>query len=324
MPTPSTAVLARILPAIAVGVTLVLWASAFVGVRAAGLDYSPGALALGRQVVGSVALTVMFAIRTAHRGQFELPSGRTLLAIIAWGVVWFAGYNLALNAAEQILDAGTTALLVNVAPVLVAVLGGILLREGFPRRLLLGIAIAFAGVAVIAASTWTGAGSLIGILLGLAAAALYAGGAIAQKRILVRVDALTMTWVGSIAGTLACLPFGRALIAESATAASSATAAMVYLGIFPTAIAFTTWGYALSRMSAGRLVATTYLVPPLVIALSWILLGEVPSPFAVIGGVAALTGVAIATRPVRGRPRLRTGTRDRARVQPTRASPMRG
>lgn len=293
--------LSRILPVIAVGVTLVLWASAFVGVRVAGVDYSPGALALGRQIVGSIALTVMLAIRIAHRGQFELPSGRTLLAVIAWGVAWFAGYNLALNSAEQVLDAGTTALLVNVAPVLVAILGGILLREGFPRRLLVGIAIAFAGVAVIAASTWTGAGNLIGVVLALAAAGLYAGGTIAQKRILMRVDALTMTWIGSIAGMLACMPFGRVLIAESATATSSATAMVIYLGVFPTAIAFTTWGYALARMSAGRLVATTYLVPPLVIVASWVMLGEVPSPLTILGGLAALVGVAIATLPTRTR-----------------------
>src|SRR3546814_11734971 len=109
MAAPRAAGFAQILPVHAVGITLVLCASAFVGVRSAGADYSPGALALGRQIVASIALTVMVAIRTAHRGQFELPSGRTLLAVLIWGVAWFAGYNLATNAAEQVLDAGTTA-----------------------------------------------------------------------------------------------------------------------------------------------------------------------------------------------------------------------
>lgn len=321
MPLPR---LTPILTAVAVAVTLLLWASAFIGVRIAGVDYGPGPLALGRMLVGSIALTVLLAIRTASRGELRLPSGRTLAAILAWGVAWFAGYNLALNSAEQVLDAGTTALLVNVAPVLVATVGGILLREGFPRRLLTGIAIAFAGVAIIAAGTWTGGGSLIGIVLGLGAAALYAGGTLAQKRLLVRVDALTMTWTGAIAGTIACLPYGRELVAQTAAASPTATGALVFLGVFPTAIAFTTWGYALTRMSAGRLAATTYLVPPLVILMSWIALGEVPSAYAIVGGAAALTGVAIATLRPRAQAPAISRTRARALGQPTPASPMRG
>lgn len=314
------------LVALAAAVTVVLWASAFVGVRAAGHDYSPGALALGRQLAGSVGLTAIVVVR-ALRGRGPrpaggrraparlpaLPRGRVLVGVVAWGVAWFALYNLALNAAERHLDAGTTALLVNVAPVLVAVLAGLLLGEGFPRRLLAGMAVAFTGVAVIAVTTSTGRADVLGVVLGLAAAALYAGSATAQKRLLARVDALTMTWVGCLVGTVACLPFAPALVREAAAAAGSSTLAVVYLGLFPTAVAFTTWGYALARTSAGRLAASTYLVPPLVVVLSWALLAEVPAPFALVGGVLSLAGVALATLPrfrPRGAPRGRS--RDRS------------
>ena len=51
---------------------------------------------------------------------------------------------------------------------------------------------------------------------------------------------------------------------------------MVYLGVFPTALAFTTWAYALARSSAGRMGALTYFVPPLAILMGWALLDEVP------------------------------------------------
>jgi len=176
----------------AVAVTVVLWASAFIGVRAAGHDYDPGALALGRQLAGSIGLTVIVAVRWLRSGHRPvLPRGRVLVGVLAWGVGWFSLYNLALNAAERHLDAGTTALLVNVAPVLVAVLAGVLLGEGFPRRLLVGMAAAFAGVAVIAAATSSGERDVLGVALGLTAAALYAAGATSQKRLLARVDALT-------------------------------------------------------------------------------------------------------------------------------------
>ena len=61
----------------------------------------------------------------------------------------------------------------------------------------------------------------------------------------------------------------------------------------PTALAFTTWGYALGRMPAGQLGVTTYIVPPLAIMMGLIFFGEVPAPLAIVGGVICLTGVAL-------------------------------
>ena len=74
----------------------------------------------------------------------------------------------------------------------------------------------------------------------------------------------------------------------------SKSAWLVYLGLFPTAIGFLTWTYALSRTSAGRLGATTYLVPPVVVAMAWLLLGEVPPALALAGGVLCIAGVVVA------------------------------
>jgi drug/metabolite transporter (DMT)-like permease len=70
----------------------------------------------------------------------------------------------------------------------------------------------------------------------------------------------------------------------------------VYLGVFPTAVAFTTWAYALSRTTAGRMGATTYLVPPLAVLMGWMVLGEVPPAFALLGGALCLVGVAVTRR----------------------------
>src|SRR5690606_11546114 len=112
------------------------------------------------------------------------------------------------------LDAGTTALLVNIAPMLVAVLAGALLGEGFPRRLLVGIAVAFAGVVVIATTTSSGRFDAVGVVLGLVSAVMYAGAAPLQKRLLPRVDALTMTWLGCLASTVASLPFLPGLVSQ--------------------------------------------------------------------------------------------------------------
>ena len=71
---------------------------------------------------------------------------------------------------------------------------------------------------------------------------------------------------------------------------------MVYLGVFPTAVGFMTWAYALSRTTAGRMGATTYLVPPLAILLGWALLCETPEPLALVGGALCLAGVVLTRR----------------------------
>jgi drug/metabolite transporter (DMT)-like permease len=71
---------------------------------------------------------------------------------------------------------------------------------------------------------------------------------------------------------------------------------VIYLGLFPTAIAFTTYAFALRHMTASSLGVTTYLVPPLTIAMGWLFLGEVPPTMAYAGGALALVGVAVARR----------------------------
>jgi drug/metabolite transporter (DMT)-like permease len=282
----------------AVAVTVLAWASAFVAIRYVGSSYSPGSLALGRLIVGSLVLGATLLLGRRH---WVAPNRREWTLIVLCGLAWFAVYNVALNAAEQRIDAGTTAMLVNVGPVLIALFAGLLLGEGFPRWLVIGALIAFAGAAVVGAATTgpTGpdAGSdVLGVVLALVAAATYAVGVLAQKPVLRRLPGLQVTWLACTIGALACLPFTPALLDDLAAAPPSATAWLVYLGAVPTALAFSTWAYALSRMDAGRLGVTTYLVPPITVAVSALLLGEVPSTWAVVGGAVCLVGVALSRR----------------------------
>jgi len=277
-------------PAATVAVVL-MWASAFVAIRGIGHSFSPGALALGRLAVGSVVL-----VGLALRSRRPLPRGRTLGLVIAYGVFWFAGYTAVLNAAERHLDAGTAALLVNFAPILVAVLAGLFMSEGFPRPLVIGIAVAFTGVVVIAFGGAGGHSDGLGIALGLVCALLYAGAVLLQKIALRSTDALSATWVGCVAGTIALLPFAPQAAHEAAHAPAGAIVGIVYLGVFPTAIAFTLWAYALTHTDAGRLASTTLTVPAIAVLMSWTFLAEVPTALALLGGALCLTGVTISRR----------------------------
>jgi drug/metabolite transporter (DMT)-like permease len=282
----------RYVALVAALVTVVLWASAFVGIRAAGEDLSPGALSLGRLAVGSALLGVFVLLQ---RG--TLPGRRDRPGIVVCGVLWFGLYNLALNEAEQRVDAGTAAMLVNVGPILIALLAGWLLKEGFPRALVAGCAVAFAGVVVIGlATSERGVAAGWGAVLCVAAAAFYAGGVVAQKPLLSRASALHVTWLAATVGLVVCLPFAATLADEVGDADASSIAWMVYLGVFPTAIGFLTWAYALSRTTAGRMGATTYLVPPIAILIGWALLAESPQTLAFLGGALCLGGVVITRR----------------------------
>ena len=280
----------------AVVVTVLAWASAFVAIRGVGEDLSPGALALGRLLVGTAVLALLMAGRGWVR-----PNGREWALIAVCGVGWMGVYNVALNAAEQHLDAGTTAMLVNIGPILIAVFAGLLLGEGFPRWLVVGISVAFAGVVLIGLATRGAETDLAGVLLCVVAAVGYAGGVVAQKPVLRRLPGLQVTFIACAIGAFCCLPWTGTLLDELGRAPGGSVAGMVYLGVVPTALAFSTWAYALSRMDAGTLGVTTYLVPPLVILLGWLLLDEVPPPLALVGGAVCLVGVALSRRRTRPR-----------------------
>lgn len=272
-------------------IVLVLWASAFIAIRAVGDAISPGPLALGRQLVGA---TVLVAIAIWRRP--PLPGPRALALIAVYGVLWFAGYTLVLNIAERHLDAGTVAMLVNIAPLLVALAAGALLKEGFPRPLMVGIGIAFAGVVVIAIGGVGAHSEPLGIVLGILAAALYASGVLVQKVALREADALSATWIGCVVGAVVLLPFLPQTVVELSGAPVPAVLGVVYLGMFPTAVAFLLWAYVLKRSPAGATASATLAVPAIVVLLSWLLLGELPTVLGMIGGVLCLAGVAWSRR----------------------------
>jgi drug/metabolite transporter (DMT)-like permease len=271
-------------------VTVLLWGSAFVGIRSAGHAFTPGALTLGRLLVALVALGVISSLRGER-----LPSRAQLriagLPLLLCGLLWFGAYNLALNSGERRVDAGTAAMLTNVGPVLIALLAGWLLREGFPRTLFVGCAIAFAGVALIALASSQHAATRTGVLLCLAAACAYAGGVVAQKVVLRTLSGAQTVFLCCAIGAAVTLPFAGRLWSQLGDAPGGSIGWLVYLGLFPTAVGFSTWAYALSRTDAGRTAALTYLVPPVSILLGWAWLGESPAALAYAGGALCLVGV---------------------------------
>ena len=280
---------------LAAAVTVVLWASAFVAIRSAGHDFSPGALALGRLLPAAAVLALI-----SLRQRVGWPPRAAWPGIVATGVLWFGVYMVALNWGEQHVDAGTAAMVVNIGPILIALLSGWLLRRG-------PAAPADPGDHGVVRRRHPGRDRHLDRQSPLAGREFccacwrrssYSVAVVSQKPALRHASALQVTTFGCAVGALACLPFSGQLVSQLATAPLTATLSVAYLGVFPTAVAFTTWAYALSKTSASKMGATTYLVPALTVLMSWAILGQVPSWLALAGGMLCLAGVALS----RGRP----------------------
>ncbi len=283
-------------PVAALGVTLVLWASAFVVIRHLGEDVTPGALSLGRLLIAAVVLSVLLA--RARRTRFDRND---LILLVVCGVAWFGIYNIALNDSERRIDAATAAMVVQVGPILIALLAGLFLGERLTGWLLLGMVIAFGGVVVIgSAMRGDGGSDLDGVLLALLAAATYAIGVVCQKVLLRRRSGVEVTCYACWIGAVVCLPWAADLGEVVRTGSAETLLLIAYLGVFPTAIAFTTWAFALRHTDAGKQALTTFLVPAIAALMAWALLDEVPPPLAFVGGALCIVGVLVTRR----RPRV--------------------
>ncbi|WP_241242598.1 DMT family transporter [Brevibacterium aurantiacum] len=283
----------RVMPWIAALLTMVFWASSFVVIRDAGDHYSPGPMSLLRMGAAVIVLSAWMLFRKPR-----FPTSKmSWLIMLIWGVAWFAGYTVILNAAERSIDAGTAAMIVNIAPLIVAIFAGLILGEGLPWKLVIGIAVSLAGIVLITIASFSGVVTIGGLLLSLAAALLYAASVLLQKHFLSRDDSVTVTWTGIVAGTIACLVFTPDLITEVADAPMNITLQVIYLGVVPTALAFNLWGYAIRFLPAGVLSSSSLLVPAIVVLLAWLVLGEVPPLLAALGGTLCLLGAAFTIVP---------------------------
>ena len=257
--------------------TVVLWASAFVGIRAASVDLTAGP-ARARPARSSARSR---SASSSRPGASCARRAATSLLIVASGLLWFAFYNVALNEAERNVDAGTASMLTNMGPILVAVFAGLFLGEGFPPRLMAGIGVAFVGAIVIAfASTSApvpGGNATLGIVLCLAAAvgvrgrrhAPEAGGPRRARGpgdldgVPHRRDRLPAVPPGARRGRV------RRRSPRASPGWSTSACSRPRSGSRPGRMRS-------SRTTAGRLGSTTYLVPPIVIVMSLVVLGEVP------------------------------------------------
>ena len=284
-----------IFPALVV-LTIALWASAFVGIRYAVESYHPGSLALLRYLIASVC---MIFIWKKNPGPSVIRK-QDILPLLLTGILGIALYNITLNHAEISISAGEASFMVAQTPVLNAVLAVLFLGELSRKQLWIGLVISAIGVMLIARSNLHQFSINDGfwfILIATLCSGVYT---IIQKPLVSRIQPIRCACLAIWIGTIVLLIYTPELIHDVQYASLKATLSVVYLGVFPAAIAYALWSHLLSKLSATKTSMTLYLSPIFTLILAWLFLRETPAALAILGGVIALIGAFITNRRPRG------------------------
>ncbi len=275
------------LPALlAVAITITCWAANFPTIRFAVQAYDPQYIALLRFLCASLAMG-LFALAV----RMPLPAPRDWWAFAFFGLTGLGLSTLVLTFGLTTVSAGSGSFLVGTIPIFSALLARIFLKERLAAMGWLGIAISFSGVGLIALGEGQGLRFNPGAAWVMLSAFMQSIFYVFQKPFHLRYSPLQITAYIIWSATAWLLVFLPGLPGAVAAAPLGHTLAVVFLGLFPTGVAFLAWAYALSRAKAAKVTSAMFVMPALALGISWLWLGEVPTLFSLAGGLLALAGV---------------------------------
>jgi drug/metabolite transporter (DMT)-like permease len=263
---------------------IVIWGATFVGSKVALRHLAPSELAFLRQVFGLPPLLWL-----AWRARRILLPLRYLVPLCATGMV---GFFLFANLGLQRASASVGGLVQGLAPVLIALLAVIFLRERLTPRILVGIALALAGAVLLAWGTLHVESTLglVFLFLSVLSWSIYT---VIGRHIGDRITAVQAT-VLPVCLSVVVFAFGP-LFERWTSAPASTLALAAVIGFFGSGIAYVLWSYGIARVPAARAGVYSNLVPVVAVVLAYGLLGESLSGRQLAGGAVVLAGAVLAS-----------------------------
>lgn len=271
---------------ISIFIAVILWASTFVGIRAAVVDFTPVEIAVLRFIISSVTLLLIAIFQ-----KISFPSVKNLIFFILLGVIQFINY-IALNYGAKFITAGETTLLISTSQLFQVLLSYLFLKEVISLRFLFGLFFCFFGIVIISVQNSKGFSLSWGVVFVLIAAITNAIFFISQKPLLKKHTPLEVvsysTWVAS----LFLLPLGKSILKSFQTSGLSASIGIVYIGI-ASVIANICWSRVLAKTDASKAAIYLYTIPVATIIIGFIWLREYPSLISCVGGAFIIAGIVV-------------------------------
>jgi drug/metabolite transporter (DMT)-like permease len=273
--------------------SIIFWASSFVGIRAATIDFSPIEIAILRFIVSSIALLLIWISQKTI-----LPQKEHFIRFVQLGFVLFINH-ISLNYGIRTITAGETTLIVSTSQIFQVLFAYLFLKENVSGRFLIGLLFCFLGVSIIAFQKSIGMSFNVGVILVLIAAVTNAAFFVLQKPLLKKYGPLEVVSYSTWITTLLLLPFGGSATRSLSMAGLSSTFSVVYIGIV-SVIAHICWSKVLSKIDASKAAIFLYTVPVMTIIIGFLWLREFPSFISCLGGAIILVGVILSNSKVAG------------------------
>jgi drug/metabolite transporter (DMT)-like permease len=278
-------------------VVVAIWAGSFSVIKALLDDgISASDIALLRYAIAAPG----FAYILWRAGGLPGLTRGDAVRVLAAGLLIVGGYHLLLNIGEQHTTSGIAALVVALAPAMTLILAVTLGLDRIRLRHVVGLAIAFAGVAIVVV---LGSGSDLsfesakGPLIVIGAPLAFALYNVILKPLLGRHDLLPLTAATSLVGIIGLVPFARDSTVDTVVDASAGEAArLLYLGVLGTLLGYILWSVGLRGIGPTRAVSYTYAISPLAVVIGAIVLDETVTPWLVLGGALVVGGIVLTQR----------------------------
>lgn len=301
MPTPArTQTASPALVWLAILILYVVWGSTYLGIRIAIESIPPFVMASTRFLIAGVVM--LAAVVIVRRRSIVLPSAVEIRDCFVVGALLMGGGMGAVAWGEQTVPSGIAALLIALMPAWVAVYGRVFFHDRLPLAAGLGIGVGMAGVAILVGPSivMQGEGSLdpAGVAALLFSPMSWAAGSVfAARRARLPHDPFITTSLQMLSGALVLgllgLAVGEFATFDPAAVTSSSLAALAYLTIAGSLIAFTAYAWVL-RHAPLPLIATYAFVNPVVaVVLGALILNETVTPLQVLAGAVIVVGVAL-------------------------------